>query len=71
MWTYVAAVEEVSKREQRGEDAAQSFVLLQLLHTLLQILQWLCHFLQTARSTFVDAGYYQLVSKNTCFAGLD
>lgn len=65
MWTYVAAVEEVSKREQRGEDVAESFVLLQLLHSLLQILQRFCHFLQTARSTFGDAGYHQPLSKNT------
>lgn len=56
MWTYVAAVEEVSKREQRGEDVAQSFVPLQLLHTLLQVLQRFCHFLQAAGSTFGDAG---------------
>lgn len=52
MWTYVAAVEEVSKGEQRGEDVAQGFVLLQLLHSLLQILQRFRYFLQTARSTF-------------------
>lgn len=49
--TYIAAVEEVSKREQRGQDVAESFVLLQLLHTLLQILQWLRHFLQRGRCT--------------------
>lgn len=45
MCTYVAAVEEVSEGEQRGEDVAQSFVLLQLLHSLLQILQRFRHFL--------------------------
>lgn len=43
--THIGAVEEVSDGEQRREDVADSFVLLQLIHTLLQILQWLCYFL--------------------------
>lgn len=44
--THIGAIEEVSDRQQRGQDIAQSFVLLQLLHTLLQILQRLCYFLE-------------------------
>lgn len=43
--THIGSIEEVSDREQCGEDIAQSFVFLQLFHTLLQILQRLCYFL--------------------------
>lgn len=59
MRSYVAAVEEVSKRQQCGEDVAQSFVLLQLLHTLLQILQGFCHFLPTARRWLLSTGVHK------------
>lgn len=48
--THIGAIEEVSDREQRGQDVAQSFVLLQLLHTLLQILQRLCYFLEKGKT---------------------
>lgn len=49
--THVGAIEEVSYREQCGEDVAQSFVLLQLFHTLLQILQRLSNFLRGGKHT--------------------
>ncbi len=72
--THIGAVEEVSDREQRGEDVAQSFVLLQLLHTLLQILQRLCYFLAGGKRTHAHTRTSLVESiktpKNTRFINL-
>lgn len=44
--THVGAVEEVPDGQQRGQDAAEGLVFLQLVHPFLQVLQRLCYFLE-------------------------
>lgn len=47
--THIDAIEEISNREQSREDVSESFIFHQLLHSLLQILEWLCDFLSGGR----------------------
>lgn len=61
--THVDAIEEISNGQQRREDASESFVLHQLLHPLLQILQWLGHFLSGEQ--YIISGPKQN-SRKTC-----
>lgn len=54
--THIGSIEEVANGEQCGQDVLQCPVVLQLVHTFLQILERLSHFLQSVEKVIIRAG---------------